>query len=67
MSGALIAVEFTEQHLALVQDFACGDESYSASLPTGFARRPSRRLAGARRSGSMSHPRRRSSVTVRWR
>ena len=32
MSGALIAVEFTEQHLALVQDFACGDESYEREL-----------------------------------
>jgi GNAT superfamily N-acetyltransferase len=32
MSAALLAVEFTAQHLPLVQDFACGDESYEREL-----------------------------------
>lgn len=32
MSGSLIAVEFTTQHLPLVQEFACGDESHEREL-----------------------------------
>jgi ribosomal protein S18 acetylase RimI-like enzyme len=32
MSGSLIAVEFTEQHLPQVQDFDCGGESYEREL-----------------------------------
>ncbi|MBV9123735.1 MAG: hypothetical protein JO112_10295, partial [Planctomycetes bacterium] len=32
MARSLIAVEFTAEHLALVQDFACGDESYEQDL-----------------------------------
>jgi GNAT superfamily N-acetyltransferase len=32
MPGSLIAVEFTEQHLPLVQTFACGEESYEREL-----------------------------------
>lgn len=67
MSGALIAVEFTEQHLALVQDFACGDESYERELADWIRTEAVAAVGRVRRSGSMSHPRRRSSVTVRWR